>query len=123
MINNSEFQIYDGDYEIVFSNTFNLYEDKLSVKPIRWYEVEFIFLKDSNQNGSLVNFESDSNSNKIKVLLTNFNNSLGTWTTKKISLMTFWEWNDKKEIFFSLFGSSLNESTTFLQVTLTLYVK
>lgn len=123
MIDNSQFSIFDWSDEILFSNTFNVYNNELKLEKIWWFDLIFNFTKDWNENEWQIKVQSDSEKKEIRILLTNFWTTLGTWTTNKMSIMTIGSWMDKKEIFFSLFGSSLNEINTFLQVTLTIYAR
>ena len=123
MIDNSELYIADWEYEIIYSNTVNIYSNQFIIKPIWWFELLFEFIKDSTHSENKIQITWDDENKRLRIVLTNFWTTLWTGTTNKISIMTIWEWDTKKEVFFSLFWSSLNETTTLLQVTLSLYVR
>lgn len=119
MINQSEIQVFDGDYEILYSGDFNIYENKLILK-IVGFEFEFQFVYDSTKQGAPLEINGDNSTKKINIRLINFNQSLGVGTVKKIPIVTL---NDGRQIFFSIHAKSLNESTSFLKVSITFYIK
>ena len=123
MIENSKLTIFDGGDEIIFSNTFNVYSNEIKIWRIGWFELIFTFSRNWIESEQRIEIEPNTAKKEIRIKLLNFGTSLWTATTNKVSLMTLWVDTDKKEVFFSLFGSILNEATTFLQVTLTVYVR
>lgn len=123
MIDNSKFEVYDWDYEIVYSNTFNIYDWKLSIWKIWGYNLIFLFQKWSELENPISIKEIDNSTIEIHVI--NFWSALGSWTISRASIMTIKQDNEiGKEVFFSLYGSRLeNDKTDLLQVTITLYVR
>lgn len=112
---------FDGDdYAIVYSADFNIYENKLIIRRIAGYEIEFFFKKDSEQVGSPIEMKGDDVAKKLTITLYNFNNSLGSGMTKKVPMINL---TDGRQIYFSLHAKSLNETTPFLKVSVTFYVK
>jgi hypothetical protein len=120
MTNNSEIKIYDGDYEIMYSADFNIYENKLTLSRIAGFSVEFLFEKDPTVSGSSsLKIEGDDKIKKVVITLINFDNVFGAGTTKKIPIIK----TKDKQIFFSVHSKSLNEESSFLKVSVTFYIK
>ncbi|UMX47748.1 MAG: hypothetical protein L7H18_04895 [Candidatus Nealsonbacteria bacterium DGGOD1a] len=121
MIDLSQIKFFDGDYEILYSGDFNIYENKLVIDKIAGFSFEFLFTKDSNINGQLpIKIEGDGINKIVKISLVNFDNTLGAGTTKKIPIINT---IDSKQIFFSIHAKSLDASSTFLKVSVTFYIK
>lgn len=113
--------VFDGDdYQIIYSADFNIYEDKLLIQKIAGYDVEFLFKKDSEKKGSPMEMKGDDDAKKITITLYNFNNTLGSGTTKRIPIINT---TAGKQVFFSIHAKSLNETTSFLKVSITFYLK
>ncbi len=107
----------DGEYEIVYSNTFNIYEKKLTII-LYGVTIDFIFERDPQKEPSL---KIEGTEQKSKVTLINMdNNPLGIGTIKRHSILTL---SDDSSISFSLYTKSLNDSTSYLQVSITFYKK
>ena len=114
-------EIHDGSDKIIFSRDFNIYENELSLKPIYGFTFEFKFQKDSTKKTGLIQIDSDNSIKKITIELINFNNSLGVGTTRKIPVINVD--NSDKKVYFSIHVKSLNETTDFLKVSLTFYLR
>lgn len=115
----SQIKYYDGDYEIIFSEIFNIYENKLVIQKIENFEFTFLFEDDLSNKQSLININGDNNTKKVIIKLTNFKNTLGIATTKKLQILSVDKEN--KKIFFSIHVKSLNESNSFKEVSITFY--
>jgi len=111
----------DGDYEIIYSADFNIYENKLSLEKIEDFSFEFLFQIDSTKKDSPIDIKGDNIEKKIIITLYNFNNSLGVGLTKKIPILSLS--SSGKQLYFSLHAKSLNDATPFLKVSLTFYTK
>ena len=112
-------QVFDGEFEIVYSGEYIIYENRLVLNPLVGYKFELIFEKDKGLVGSNLNIVGDNVGKSIVIKATNFDNTLGTGTTKKIAIIKDNVGNDL--LFFSLHAKSLNESTSFLLVNICFY--
>jgi len=113
-------KIFDGDYEIIYSNVFNVYQNKLTFRKIDNFEVIFEFIADKSKKHAILEITGDDDSKKVYIKLYNFNNSLGLGTTEPVK---FLKTNEGRDILFSIHAKSLNQTTTFLQVSITFYLK
>ncbi|MDO8528232.1 MAG: hypothetical protein Q7T03_11200 [Deltaproteobacteria bacterium] len=111
---------FDGDYQIIYSSDFNIYENKLILRKIAGFELVFEFAKDPAVKDCPMSIKGDDTAKRITITLTNFNNSLGAGTTKMVPLL---KTDDGKQIYFSIHAKALNEATSFLKVSLTFYLK
>lgn len=110
---------YDWDYEIVFSNNYIIYENKLTFKWIYGFDVILNFITDKNIKHSPIERKYDEKN--IIINLTNFNNVAWTWATKKLVILEKIDWN--KQLSISLHWESLIETLTFMRVAVTFYLK
>ncbi len=115
-------QIFDGDYQVFYSQDFNIYENRLILRNIAGFEFEFEFIIDTTKIGSPMEIKdvSSDTSKKLNIKLYNFNNSLGVGTVNRIPVITL---TDRRQIYFSVHAKSLNETTKFMKVSLTFYLK
>jgi len=128
MITSTLTKAFDGDYEILFSYTFSVYENKLVIKDIAGFDFEFNFLNDPSKVDSSIEIQEKKDDKpsfltlkKILVLnLYNFRNPLGIGTTSKLEISKL---KDGRSLYFSIHAKSLNETTSFLLVTLNFYLK
>lgn len=121
MFTNIKTQAFDGDYEIIFSDVFNVYQNKLLITDIiAGFSFEFNFKVNKEIIGSTVTYSGDNETKKVTIDLFNFNNSLGVGLTKPFSILNT---DDNKEVLFSIHSKSLSETTPFLQVSITFYLK
>lgn len=112
-------EFYDGtNTRIVFSNTFNVYEDRLIIRPIYGFTLVFVFEIDPTNPDSRLKSTGNSTNKSITITLTNFSNSLGTGTTTKLPIITT---NQGKQVYYSVYVSSLGGNSTLKQVTVTLF--
>lgn len=116
----SQIQIFDGEYQIIYSQDFNIYENKLILRKIAGFDFEFQFDFDLLKQGAPMEIKSDNINKKFIIKLINFNNSLGIGTVDRIPVITL---TDGRQIYFSIHAKSLNETTKFLKVSLTFYLK
>ena len=80
----SQIKFYDGDYEIIFSKVFNIYENKLVINPFEGFEITFQFSEDLTKKDTSLEIKGDDINKKLLIRLTNFNNTLGIGTTNKM---------------------------------------
>jgi len=121
---NREIKFYDGDYEIIFSNIFNIYDNTLIIEKIAGFKVEFEFLSDT-ESAPKIETSSDNSARIMTIKLFNFNSSLGVGTIKRLPIINLEQsQNDQvKQIYFSIHSKSLDNTTGFLQISVTFYLK
>lgn len=116
----AEVLVSDGEYQIIYSADFNIYENRLILSKIVGFDIEFLFKKDISKTGAPLEVNGDNVTKKIVITLLNFNNPLGVGTLNKVPIITL---NDSKQVYFSVHAKSLNETTEFLKVSITFYLK
>lgn len=115
---NETITVHDGVTKIIHSGIYNVYDNRLSIKPIDDFEVIFIFDENQEIKDSQIKFEGDNVMKVLTITLFNFNNSLGTGTTSKMPILTT---NQGKNILFSIHASTLGGNSTLKQVVVTFY--
>jgi hypothetical protein len=119
-----KFGAWDGDDEIVYSNVFNIYENKLTLV-MYGAIVNFNFLTDSSKQVGLVEFQNiPATQNTVLVVnvnLFNWRHLSGMSSTGKPLLISLP--NEGKSIYFTLHVKALTEKLSALQVFITLYKK
>lgn len=118
MIDSSKIKAFDGDYEIVYSGDFNVYENKLKVSGILDLVFEFLFEKNTEKPNP--HYEVKGEGKNITMKLYNFSQNFGAGTTNILPIATA---SDGRKFFFSIHTKSLSENTSFLKVSLTFYFK
>lgn len=110
----------DGNDKIVYSETFNVYENRLTIPDILGFKVNFVFEKTDPtpaQNDITV---STVNSKEVLITLSNkFRNALGAGTTSKLGLLNT---SEGKQVLFSIFGQQVGNSDC-LHVTVNFYLR
>lgn len=124
----SNFTVYDGEYEIIFSEVFNLYEGSLKIKNLLpELTLEFNFLDDIENKSSHFEGKTDLIKKIFIFDFYNFKNPFGVGTTKPVEISSIKEKiagvSVDKKMFISLMARTLSSETSFLQVTITLYKK
>ncbi len=107
----------DGDDEIIYSQSFLVYENKLT---INFLEKKFVFNFETtepveNQKDINITWEE---SDCLIVLSKKFRNSLGAGTTNKLKMLKV---GNSKNICISMFGQQFGENS--LNVTINFYIK
>lgn len=118
-------KVFDGEYEIIYSRNFNIYENELLIDSIRGFKFKFIFERNTQEvqtSGFPIMFSSDSTDNKkMIVTLRNFRNTFGVGMNGKSHVLDL---ADGKKIFVSVYAKSLDASKSdFLNVSVTFYLK
>jgi len=112
--------VFDGTDEIIFSSTYNVYENKLVVKSILGYDFIFEFENTEPKSGQKdINTEGSGKS----VTLTfskKFRNTLGSGTVNKIQLVKF---KDGRLLLFSIYGSTIGDNSNTLNITINFYLR
>lgn len=109
---------FDGGDEIIYSESFNIYEGKLILPDFLGKKFIFIFEKNEpiqDQKDILVTW---SVNDATITLSKKFRNNLGAGTTNKINILRT---ADGKSISFSIFGQRFGEDN--LNVVINFYIK
>lgn len=121
MFINTKTQAFDGDYQIIFSDTFNLYENRLILTDIVGYTFEVIFDKeDFNLTTTGISSQADEVNKKVIITVKNFRNQLGAGSTNKLPIINL---QDGRKVFFAVYGKSLSKEIDFLHITVNFYLK
>lgn len=120
---NTKIKIFDGEYEIIYSGVFNIYNNILKIEGIKDidYSFEFVFKIDLENITSRSETSGDDVNKNVLITFYNFNNQLGVANSKIIPILT----DDvrKKNTFFSIHVRSLGQDSSFLQVVVSFYMK
>jgi len=109
---------FDGELKIIYSSIFNIYNNQLKINSIGNYKIIFKFVKNPT-NKYIFTIDGDNKKKEIIIHLNNFDNSIGTATTKPINILH--DNDTQKNIYFSIFARILNKETDFRQVGVTFY--
>jgi hypothetical protein len=108
----------DGNTEIIFSQTFNIYENKLIINPFSDINVTFEFVDLlSVATESSIQLKAIDKKN-LHVKLTNFTNVLGIGTTNRTNFFTS---SNNENISFSIYAKTLDPAVSLRIVTVTFY--
>lgn len=118
MIDSTKIKALDGDYEIIYSGDFNVYENKLTITGV--LDLTFIFLFEKNIEKTNPHYEVKGDGKTITMKMFNFSNTLGAGTTNILPIASA---SDGRKLSFSVHTKSLSETTSFLKVSLTFYLK
>lgn len=115
-------KVFDGEYEIIYSRNFNIYENELLIDSIRGFKFKFIFEKSTaEQLPGALPIEFSGGDKMMTVRLRDFRNTFGVGTTNKVNVLNL---EDGKKIFVSIYAKSLDATKNdFLNVSLTFYLK
>lgn len=119
MENKTNIQIFDGDYEILYSESFNVYENKLIIK--NFLDKEFVYIfetEDRIEDHQDINVKWED---KIAIITLSkkFRNALGSGTLSKLKILKNQE--NQKDIYMSVYGSSFSDKN--LNVVINFYTK
>lgn len=109
---------FDGNDEIIFSQSFNVYENRLLVKFLG-KSFKFIFENSEpkgNQKDVNVAWEDD---NAVITLSKRFRNTLGSATTQKLAVLRT---DDQRKVLMSIFGQQVGTGE-LLNVTISFYLR
>jgi len=115
-----KFKIYDGNYEIIYSNDFIIYENKLIIEDVYWFKIIMNFKSNKKNIDSNIERLHNQEEKLITLNVTNFNYNTWTWLKNKFALLKNVDW--KKKLYFSIYSNSINKTTSFLHVSLTFYI-
>lgn len=108
---------FDGEDKIIYSESFNVYEDELTIPSFLDYKFKFIFENTApNEGQNDINFKW-SGSEALVTISKKFRNNLGTGVTEKLPIL---QTHDSKKILFSIFGQQVGGSK-LIHVTINFY--
>lgn len=111
-------QYFDGADEIIYSNSFNIYEGHLRIKALEEFDFDFIFENDEPKEGAPDIAFKQKEDKIIEVSFTKkIRNKLGANTTNKLPLVTF---PDGRKILATVFCHAIGSNNS-LHVTVTFY--
>ncbi len=114
MIQNIEAK--DGEYEIVYSNIFNIYDDRLRIT-INGLKIVLIFEEKEGENPI---YSIKGGTEESTITLVNMRNPLGSAMTERAPIISL---EDGRKIYISLYAQSVGGNTKCLQVSITFYKK
>lgn len=123
-MDNLQVKKYDGNDEIVFSDSFNIYENTLSIKDLLGFNFKFVF-EDTLPTLPPANPQKDvsiegAGKDVTITFSAKLRNTLGSGTSTKIPIVTF---TDGKNLLFSVYSSKIGDGTSALSVTVTFYLR
>lgn len=115
--------IYDGEYEIIFDGSFNLYDNVLTIGRLYDYTFEFFFNPDTHtREPGKLEIDVNPDTNIAKISLTKFRNQLGAYTTVKHKILEFGD-GTGKNLYVSIYGKSVDPTANFLHLSINFYLK
>ena len=109
---------FDGDYEIIYSKSFNIYEDKLTIPDFLGKKFIYIFEKNEPaENQKDIKIEWSDNVATV-TLSKKFRNTLGSGTVNKIKILNT---GDGKGIHMSIYGQDFGNGR--LNIVINFYLK
>ena len=117
----TQLEFFDGDDQIIFSNTFNIYQDMLVINNIRGFKFTFIFEKSEIQDGQKDIEILNANKNEAIIKFSRkIRSSLGAGNVDKFPIIKF---NDETKLLFSVYGAGIGDASNGLNVTVTFYIR
>lgn len=116
----SAVKIFDGTDEIIFSETVNIYDNKLILKNILGFTLNFEFEKgDPKERQKDIEIKGEDKEANL-IFSKKFRNTLGSGTVNKMQLVKF---DDGKILLFSIYGSVIGSQNDALNVTISFYLR
>lgn len=111
---------FDGKDEVVYSESFNVYENELHIKNVLNFNFKFIFEITDPKEGQNDILIQNKDNNVTIILSKKIRNTLGGGTTKKSPIIKF---DDGKILLYSLYAQTFGDNTEAVNVTVTFYLK
>lgn len=120
----SPLTVKDGDFQLLFSRSINVYSNVLLIQPLAGFKLKLVFKVDKNKQDTAIRFDGVNEQNESVITLTNFNHALGAATIKPVKIIKLTNGEHSgKSIYISVFSRALNDATTLLNVTVSIYLK
>lgn len=120
---NTTTKISDGDDEIIFSETFNVYDNSLKIEGLSGLDITFNFDEEgSEQREKDIDVLGEGNNATVS-FSSKIRNTLGSGTTGKTELAEIVNESEKVKILFSLYVSKIGDKTSGLNVNITFYIR
>ena len=110
---------FDGKDEIIFSNSFNIYENELIIPDLLGFKFKFIFENTEPKESQKDIVSEPVDEKEIVITLSKkFRNSLGSITADKLGILNT---SDNKQVLLSIFGQQVGNDS--LHVTINFYLR
>ncbi len=116
-------KILDGDDAIIFSNSFNLYNNSLKIENILGINITFSFDEEGTENREKdIDISGDGN-NAIITFSSKIRNTLGSGTTGKIEIAEMDIEQSRHKLLFSLYASKIGDKSSALNLSIAFYIR
>lgn len=113
-------KMFDGTDEIIFSQTFNVYDNKLILQNILGFNLTFEFESVEPKEGQK-DIEIKGGDKAARLIFSKkFRNTLGSGTINKMQIIKF---NDGRLLLFSIYGSEVGGNVNALNITISFYLR
>lgn len=119
MFNDIPILALDGNDKIIFSETYNIYENELTIPEFLGYKIRIVFEKTEPEEGQTdVSVRPDGTKGILVTFSKKFRNSLGANTSSKLSVLK----TKNDQILLSVYGKEIGDNGS-LNVTVNFYLK
>ena len=116
-------KVRDGDDEIVFSGSYNIYDNSLRIDGISGLNITFNFDEEgSEQKEKDIDILGEGNNATI-TFSSKIRNTLGSGTSGKIELAEINKDSVKQKLFFALYSSRIGDKSSGLNINVTFYLR
>lgn len=123
MLNMNTIKVLDGDDEIIFSGSFNIYDNSLKIDGISGLNIIFNFDEEgSGEKEKDIDILGEG-SNATVTFSSKIRNTLGSGTTGKIELAEINKDSIRQKLFFSLYSSRIGDKSSGLNINITFYLR
>lgn len=123
MIDLNTVKVFDGDDEIVFSDSFNVYDNSIKINGIIGLNIIFNFDEEGSEKREKDIDILGEGSNATVTFSSKIRNTLGSGTTAKIELAEINKDSKIQKLFFSLYASRIGDKSSGLNVSVTFYLR
>lgn len=123
MLNINTIKTFDGDDEIIFSGSFNVYDNTLKIEGISGLNITFNFDEESSEKREKDIDILGEGSNATITFSSKIRNTLGSGTTGKIELAEINKDSIKQKLFFALYSSRIGDKSSGLNINITFYLR
>lgn len=116
-------KIFDGDDEIIFSQSFNIYDNSIKIEGLMGLNITFNFDEETSEKREKDIDILGEGSNATVSFSSKIRNTLGSGTTGKIELAEIDKDSIRNKIFFSLYSSKIGDKSSGLNIQITFYLR